>query len=740
MRLPIFFLYLRNNKKQLNMGRSFKGGVRLNRRTMTDLITDWFRDNQESSISVKRLYDELKLKTHPMRSMCLDIVLDLVEDGFLKQKDNQFSLMQKSKFVEGVLQRRVGGKNFLVPDDGSDPIFVAERNSAGAVNGDRVKIVLFARRPHSGPEGEVTEILKRAKDTFVGTLQVSGKFAYLVTPDKSDRDIFIPLSNLKKGRDGEKAVVKVVEWPDTPDRNPVGKVIDILGAAGENNTEMHAILAEYGLPYTYPENVERAADDISADITDAELAGREDFRDVTTFTIDPRDAKDFDDALSIRPIKKGLWEVGVHIADVSYYVQEGSIIDKEAFKRATSVYLVDRTIPMLPEKLCNNLCSLRQDEDKLTYSVILEMTDAGVVKRSRIARTVIRSNRRFAYEEVQAIIEREQQGGKEKLPGDEFKTEIMTLDSLAKILRAKRFADGALSFDRVEVRFDIDEKGHPVSVFFKESKDANQLVEEFMLLANRTVAEFIGKVKGGNPKTFVYRVHDEPDPERMENLQNFVAKFGYKLKATGDPVEMAKSMNKMLSEVKGKKEQELIETISIRSMQKACYTTENIGHYGLAFKFYTHFTSPIRRYPDLMVHRLLTRYIGGGRSVNQAKYEEYCEHCSGREQLAEQAERASIKYKQVEYMADRMNQVFDAVISGVTEWGIYAEIIENKCEGMIAIRSLGGDYFEFDEKNYCLIGQRTRKRYRLGDHVKVKVVRCNLEKKQMDYELVSTEE
>ncbi len=723
------------------MGRSFKGGVRLNRRTMTDLITDWFRDNQESSISVKRLYDELKLKTHPMRSMCLDIVLDLVEDGFLKQKDNQFSLMQKSKFVEGVLQRRVGGKNFLVPDDGSDPIFVAERNSAGAVNGDRVKIVLFARRPHSGPEGEVTEILKRAKDTFVGTLQVSGKFAYLVTPDKSDRDIFIPLSNLKKGRDGEKAVVKVVEWPDTPDRNPVGKVIDILGAAGENNTEMHAILAEYGLPYSYPENVEEAANHISAVIDDAALAGREDFRDVVTFTIDPRDAKDFDDALSIRPIKKGLWEVGVHIADVSYYVQEGSIIDKEAFKRATSVYLVDRTIPMLPEKLCNNLCSLRQDEEKLTYSVILEMTDAGVVKNSRIARTVIKSNRRFTYEEVQAIIEREQQGGKEPLPGDEFRNEIMTLDSLAKILRDKRFVDGALSFDRVEVRFDIDEKGHPVSVFFKESKDANKLVEEFMLLANRTVAEFVGVKKGSSaPKTFVYRVHDEPDPERMGNLQQFVAKFGYKLKATGDPVDMAKSMNKMLAEVKGKKEQELIETISIRSMQKACYTTENIGHYGLAFKYYTHFTSPIRRYPDLMVHRLLTRYLSGGRSVNQPKYEEYCEHCSGREQLAEQAERASIKYKQVEYMADRMGQEFDAVISGVTEWGIYAEIIENKCEGMIPIRSLGGDYFEFDDKNYCLTGQRTRKRYRLGDHVKIKVVRCNLEKKQMDYELVSVQE
>jgi len=721
------------------MGRSYKGGVRLNRRNMTDLITDWFRDNQDSSISIKRLYDELKLKTHPMRSMCLDIVLDLVEDGFLKEKDGQFQLMQKSKFIEGVLQRRVGGKNYLVPDDGSEPVFVAERNSAGAVNGDRVKVVLFARRPHSGPEGEVTEILQRAKDTFVGTLQVKGKFAYLVTPDKSDKDIYIPLASLKKGRDGEKAVVKVVEWPDTPDRNPVGKVIDILGAAGENNTEMHAILAEYGLPYSYPENVEQAAEQIPSEITDAALAGREDFRNVTTFTIDPHDAKDFDDALSIRPIRKGLWEVGVHIADVSYYVQEGSMIDKEAFKRATSIYLVDRTIPMLPEKLCNNLCSLRQDEDKLTYSVILEMTDAAVVKRSRIARTVIRSNRRFAYEEVQAIIEREQQGGKEQLPGDELKNEIMTLDSMAKILRAKRFADGALSFDRVEVRFDIDEKGHPVSVFFKESKDANQLVEEFMLLANRTVAEFIGKVKGGNPKTFVYRVHDEPDPERLENLQQFVAKFGYKLKTTGEPIEMAKSMNKMLSEVKGKKEQELIETISIRSMQKACYTTENIGHYGLAFKFYTHFTSPIRRYPDLMVHRLLTRYMSGGRSVSQPKYEEYCEHCSNREQLAEQAERASIKYKQVEYMADRMGQVFDAVISGVTEWGIYAEIIENKCEGMIPIRSLGGDYFEFDEKNYCLIGQRTRKRYRLGDHVKVRVVRCNLEKKQMDYELVSAE-
>lgn len=722
------------------MGRSYKGGVRLNRRVMTDMVTDWFRDNQDRTISVKRLYDELQLKTHPMRSMCLDIVLDLLDDGFLSEKDGQFQLKQKRTFLDGVLQRRAGGKNYFVPDDGSEAIFIAERNCAGAVNGDRVRIVQFARRPHSGPEGEVTEILKRAKDTFVGTLQVKGKFAYLVTPDKSDRDIFIPSASLKKGKNGEKAVVKVVEWPDTPDRNPVGKVIDILGAAGENDTEMHAILAEYGLPYSYPENVEQEALAISSEISEAELAGREDFRGVTTFTIDPRDAKDFDDALSIRPIKKGLWEVGVHIADVSHYVKEGGIIDKEAFKRATSVYLVDRTIPMLPEKLCNNLCSLRQDEDKLTYSVILEMTDDAKVKNSRIARTVIRSNRRFTYEEVQAIIEREQQGGKDKLPGDEFRNEIMTLDSLAKILRDKRFAEGALSFDRIEVRFDIDEKGHPLSVFFKESKDANKLIEEFMLLANRTVAEFIGKVRGGaTPKTFVYRVHDEPDPERLGNLQQFISKFGYKIKTTGTHIEMAKSMNKLLSDVKGKKEQELIETISIRSMQKACYTTENIGHYGLAFEYYTHFTSPIRRYPDLMVHRLLTRYLAGGRSVSQMKYEEFCEHCSNREQVAEQAERASIKYKQVEYMADRLGQTYDAVISGVTEWGIYAEIIENKCEGMIPIRSLGGDYYEFDEKNYCLTGQRTRRRYRLGDHVQIRVARCNLEKKQMDYELVSAD-
>lgn len=720
------------------MGRSNNNGLRLNRKNIAEMVMDYFRDNQDKLIDSKELFDLLRLKTHPLRSLCIDVVTDLVEDGFLKEDKGRFQLAAKSKFLDGILQRRVGGKNYLVPEEGVDPIFVAERNTAGAMNGDKVKVVLYARRPRAEAEGEVVEILQRGKDSYVGTLQVKNKCAYLVTSNRSDKDIFIPLNQLKKGRDGDKALVKITMWPDTPDRNPVGKVIDILGAAGENNTEMHAILAEFGLPYTYPEELEAAANAISDKIPEEEINLREDFRKVITFTIDPKDAKDFDDAISIRPIKKGLWEVGVHIADVSYYVTEGGIIDKEAFKRATSIYLVDRTIPMLPEKLCNDLCSLRQDEDKLAYSVIFEMTDTAIVKNYRIARTVIRSNRRYAYEEVQAIIEREQLGGHDKLPGDEYISEIMTLDGFAKTLREKRFADGALSFDRIEVRFDIDEKGRPISVYFKESKDANKLVEEFMLLANRTIAESVGKVGGRVPKVFVYRVHDVPDPDRMSNLEQFVSKFGYRVKTTGKPIDMAKSMNKLLNDVRGKKEQNVIETISIRSMQKAIYTTDNIGHYGLAFDYYTHFTSPIRRYPDLMVHRLLTRYIGGGRTVMQAKYEELCEHCSNMEQLAESAERSSIKYKQVEYMSERMNQTFDAVISGVTEWGIYAEIIENKCEGMIPIRSLGGDYYEFDEKNYCLIGQKTHKRYRLGDPVKIQVVNCNLERRQMDYELVDS--
>ena len=491
---------------------------------------------------------------------------------------------------------------------------------------------------------------------------------------------------------------------------------------------MHAILAEFGLPYSYPENVEAAADKIPDEISAEEIARREDFRRVTTFTIDPKDAKDFDDALSIRSLGGGLWEVGVHIADVSHYVKEGTVIDKEAERRATSVYLVDRTIPMLPERLCNLLCSLRPDEEKLAYSVIFQMNDKAEVLQHRIVHTVIKSDRRFTYEEAQQVIETGE--------GD-YKYDLLELDRLAKQLRERRMAGGALEFDRVEVKFEIDEKGKPLRVYFKESKDANKLVEEFMLLANRTVAEAIGKVpKGKKAKVFPYRIHDLPDPNKLDTLAQFIARFGYKLRTAGNRSDLSKSINRMLDDVKGKKEQNLIETVSIRAMQKACYSTHNIGHYGLGFEYYTHFTSPIRRYPDMMVHRLLTKYLDEhGRTVSEKKYEALCEHSSAMEQLAAQAERASIKYKQVEFMQEHLGQVYDGVISGVTEWGLYVELNENKCEGMIPIRDLDDDYYEYDEKNYCLRGRRKKHVYSLGDTITIKVARANLEKKQLDFAL-----
>ena len=709
--------------------REKKAGKRMTKKQLAALLADYFHGKGNEDVPLKRIFEQLRLTTHPLKMLCMDLLAEMKEDDYITETGHHiYRLHQRGVEMTGRFVRKSNGKNSFIPDDGGDPIFIAERNSAHAMNNDRVRIAYYARRKGKTAEGEVLEVLERANDSFVGTLEVTRGYAFLLTENRTlANDIFIPKDKLKGGKTGDKAVVKIIEWPDKA-KNPIGQVIDILGRSGENNTEMHAILAEFGLPYSYPKNVEAAADKIPDEIPAEEIARREDFRDVTTFTIDPKDAKDFDDALSIRSLGGGLWEVGVHIADVSHYVKEGSIIDKEAEKRATSVYLVDRTIPMLPERLCNLLCSLRPNEEKLAYSVIFTLNDKAEVLNHRIVHTVIKSDRRFTYEEAQQVIETGE--------GD-YKFELLELDRLAKILREKHFANGALEFDRVEVKFEIDDKGKPLRVYFKESKDANKLVEEFMLLANRTVAEAIGKVpKGKKAKVFPYRIHDLPDPAKLDNLAQFIGRFGYKLRTAGNRNDLSKSINRLLKDVKGKKEENLIETVSIRAMQKACYSTHNIGHYGLGFDYYTHFTSPIRRNPDTMVHRLLTKYLDEhGRTVSEKKYEALCEHCSAMEQLAASAERASIKYKQVEFMQEHVGQIYDGVISGVTEWGLYVELNENKCEGMIPIRDLDDDYYEYDEKNYCLRGRRKKHTYSLGDAITVQVARANLEKKQLDFAL-----
>jgi ribonuclease R len=662
------------------------------------------------------------------RSIAL-ILAELAFDGdIIEVSPGKYKAPQRSNIATGTFVRRSNGKNSVLTDEDNESIFVAERNSMHALNGDKVKVVIAAARKGADPEAEVIEILEKKDQTFIGTLRVEKQYGTLVTDSKFlATDIIIPKNKLKGGKTGDKAIARITTWDDE-EKNPKGEVIDILGVTGENTTEMHAILAEFGLPYRYPEAVEKAAAKIDAGITDEVVAQRIDMRDTTTFTIDPKDAKDFDDALSIKKLKNGNWEVGVHIADVTHYVHPDTIIDKEAQKRATSVYLVDRVVPMLPEHLSNGICSLRPDEDKLTFSCIFEMDSNANVLNSKIARTVTRSNRRFTYEEAQEIIE---------TGNGDYKDDILTLDSLAKILRKKRYENGSVEFDRAEVRFDIDETGHPVGVYFKESKDANKLIEEFMLLANKTVAAAIGKTEGKKKaKAFVYRVHDMPDPGKLADLSKIARTFGFKVKETGSSREVNRSINRMLADVKGKGEENFLSTLAIRSMAKAIYTTQNIGHYGLAFDYYTHFTSPIRRYPDMMVHRLLERYLAGGRSVNVQKLEDLCKHSSDMEQLAANAERSSIKYKQVEFMGDHMGQVFDGVISGVTEWGLYVEINENMCEGLVPVRELADDYYDFDEKNYCLVGRRKNVRYRLGDNVKVKVVRANLERKQLDFVLV----
>ena len=727
------------------MGKGKKGGKRMSKKQLCERLQNFFTSQPGKKLSFKEIFRALKLDTHPLKMMAIDIMEEMAWDDFLTRvTDSSYKLNTKGQVQEGTFVRKANGKNSFLPDDGGSPIFVSERNSMWATNGDRVKVSFMARRQKHIKEAQVIEIIQRNKDRFVGRLRVDRDFAYLITPENTFvHDIIIPKKKLKGGKTNDKAIVKITQWPDAEHKNLLGEVVDVLGQTGNNDVEMNTILAQYGLPYVYPKAVEEAAEKISAEITKRDEAEREDFRDVFTCTIDPHDAKDFDDALSVKWLDKGLWQVGVHIADVSHYVTEGSIIDKEAMKRATSVYLVDRTIPMLPERLCNFICSLRPDEDKLAYSVIFNLDDEANVKAYRIVHTIIRSNRRYAYEEVQEILEANgvKDGTGEPAPKaprggyqGENADQLITLDRLAKQLRARRFKGGAVKFDREELHFDIDAQGKPTRCYFKRSRDANKLIEEFMLLANRTVAESIGKVKKGQKKkTLPYRIHDNPDPQKMETLRQFIVKFGYKVKTDGTKSAMARSLNKLMDDCNDKPEAKMIQSVALRAMMKAKYSVHNIGHFGLAFDYYTHFTSPIRRYPDTMVHRLLTRYANGGRSANEKHYEELCEHCSEMELVAQNAERDSIKYKMVEFMADKVGETYDAHISGITSYGIYAEIDENHCEGMIPMRDLGDDYYDFDERNFCLVGRRHHHKYQLGDAIRIQVARADLEKKQLDF-------
>lgn len=700
-----------------------------NKKDLKKIILDRLYDDPQSQVNYKQIAALLKVKDMSVSQLINVCLSELEADGYLEQKSRgTFVLKAKTGYIVGVVDMTQRGYAYIVSDEMDEDVFVPAGSLNRALNGDKVRVYLNAKRKRKQPEGEVVEIIERAKTQFVGVVSMSRNFAFLVPAGKNNFDIFIPKEKLNGALDGQKAVAKITEWPPRS-KNPFGEIIDVLGNVGDNNAEMHAILAEFDLPYKFPERVDKAAEKLPTTITDEEIANRRDFRDAPTFTIDPTDAKDFDDALSIRQLDNGNWEVGVHIADVSYYVEPNTIIDNEAYERATSVYLVDRVVPMLPERLSNGVCSLNPHENKLCFSAVFELDDNADIKGQWFGRTVIYSDKRFDYDGAQKIIETGE--------GEEMKDEVLKLNELAIKLRERRFQSGAISFERAEVKFNLDENGKPVGVFFKESKEANHLVEEFMLLANKKVAEFIGKTTDrSKAKTFVYRIHDKPDPDKLVNFNNFIHKFGYGIDIQSTKA-ISMSLNKLITNVKGRNEENVIETLALRAMAKAVYSTRNIGHYGLSFDYYTHFTSPIRRYPDLMVHRLLAKYLEGGRSVNADQYEEKCKHASNMEQQAVNAERASIKYKQVEFMQDKIGQEFDGVISGVTDWGLYVELEDSKCEGMVSIKDLTGDFYFFDEKNYCITGMHTEKVYQLGGKVRVRVAHANLERKQIDFKLVA---
>jgi ribonuclease R len=696
----------------------------------TKLVLDVFEQNGNTPLNFKQVSAKLNIHDPEAREVIHEILRTETKNNILKEiSQGRYQLLELKTFIEGVVDMTTDGSAFIVTaDEFENDIFVAPRKLRTALNGDRVKVYVYAKSRGKNKEGEVIEILQRAKMEFTGIVRVSDRFAFLIPDDrKMQHDIFIPLNDLNGARNGIKAIGEITDWP-VDAKNPIGRIKQVLGVQGENDTEMNAILAEYGFPLSFPAVVEREAEEISDVITADEIARRRDFRNITTFTIDPFDAKDFDDALSFKVLENGNYEVGVHIADVSHYIKPDSALDKEADDRGTSVYLVDRVIPMLPEHLSNGLCSLRPNEDKLCFAAVFELNEDAHVINQWFGKTVIHSDRRFTYEEVQQVIETKQ--------GD-FETEIAKLNALAYKLRERKFKNGAISFETTEVKFKLDETGKPVGVYVKERKDAHKLIEDFMLLANRKVAEYVSKLgKGKHKYTFVYRIHDTPKPEALANFAQFASRFGYKINTKSDK-EIAKSLNYLMEDVEGKKEQNVLTQLAIRSMAKAIYTTQSSSHYGLAFDHYTHFTSPIRRYPDVMVHRLLFHYLNGGQSANAEHYEKLCQHSSQMEKRAADAERASVKYKQAEYLRDQVGQVFEGVISGVTEWGMYVEIIENKCEGMIRLRDIADDFYTLDEKNYAIIGQRKKKIYQLGDEVRIRVKNVDLTKKQIDFALVS---